>query len=147
MDSSAERLVWYQRGISILPQFGNVASHLNYLCAKSSGTSSSHSLLLFHNSCVINFGSRTAGVTKPSGSKMVLIKLRISLSVAGSFLSIDLVFSLPLYGCHNTPRPRFIGISSRFMSVKFTVSLDDKDFKVLWLLLGSNWHNMESPFF
>ena len=80
MGSSAERLVWYQRGISILPQFGNVASHLNYLCAKSSGTSSSQSLLLFHNSCVINFGSRTAGFTKPSGSKMVLIKLRISLS-------------------------------------------------------------------
>ena len=80
MDSSAERLVWYQRGISILPQFGNVASHLNYLRAKSSGTSSSHSLFLFHNSCVINFGSRTAGVTTPSGSKMVLVKLRISLS-------------------------------------------------------------------
>ena len=80
MGSSAERLVWYQRGISILPQFGNVASHLNYLRAKSSGTSSSHSLFLFHNSCVINFGSRTAGVTKPSGSKMVLVKLRISLS-------------------------------------------------------------------
>ena len=80
MDSSAERLVWYQRGISILLQFGNVASHLNYLRAKSSGTSSSHSLFLFHNSCVINFGSRTAGVTKPSGSKMVLVKLRISLS-------------------------------------------------------------------
>ena len=135
MDSSAERLVWYQRGISILLKFDSVACHLDRLCAKSSGTSSSHSMLLFHNSCIISFGSRTAVVTKPSGSKMVLIKLRISLLVAGSFFSIDLIFSMSFSGCHNTPRARSIGISSRFrfMSVHFTMFVYDKDFKMSWL--------------
>ena len=53
-------------------------------------------MFLFHSSCIINFGSRTAGVTKPSGSKMILIKPSISLLVAGRFFLIDLIFSMSL---------------------------------------------------
>ena len=111
---------------------GSVACHVDHLCAKSSGTSSSHSMFLFHNSCIINFGSRTAGFTKPSGSKMVLIKLRISLLVAGSFFSTDLILNVSFSGCRNTPRARYIGISSssRFISADFTVFVDGKDFKM-----------------
>lgn len=135
MDFSAERLVCYQRGISVLLKFGSVACHFDHLCARSSGTSSSHSMFFFHNSWIINFGSRTAGVTKPNGSKMVQIKLRISLSLGcGKFFLTDLIFSVFFSGCHNTPSARSIGIlsKSRFMSVDFTVFVDDKDFKMSW---------------
>ena len=83
---------------------GSVVCHVDHLCAKSSGTSSSHSMFLFHNSCIINFGSRTAGFTKPSGSKMILIKLRISLLVAGSFFSTDLILNVSFSGCRSSPR-------------------------------------------
>ena len=102
-------------------------------------------MFLFHNSCIINFGSRTASATKSSGSKMVVIKLRIYLLVAGSFFLTD--FSVSFSGCHNTSRARSIGISSRsrFMSVDFTVFVDDSDFKMSWLFDG-NFVKLNPPF-
>ena len=102
-------------------------------------------MFLFHNSWIINFGSRTASATKSSGSKMVVIKLKIYLLVAGSFFLTD--FSVSFSGCHNTSRARSIGISSRsrFMSVDFTVFVDDSDFKMSWLFDG-NFVKLNPPF-
>ena len=49
-------------------------------------------------------------------------------------------------GCRNTPKARSIGISSRsrFMSVDFTVFVDDKDFKMLWLF-DENFIKLNPP--
>ena len=78
---------------------------------------------------------------------MVLIKLRTSLLVVESFFSTALIFSVYFSSCHNTPRTFSIGIlcRPRFMSVDFTVFVDDKDFKMSWLF-EKNFVKLNPPF-
>ena len=78
---------------------------------------------------------------------MLLIKIRISLLVAGSFFSTDLIFSVSFTGYHNILRTCSIGIlyRSNFISVDFKVLVDDKEFKMSWWF-DENFVKLNPPF-